>query len=53
MTAEMVAKLGKVDYRGERPCLPQDGMVQLVLAIDAPRRRLVKRIVNLLRKRTK
>ena len=53
MTAELVAKLGSMEYRGEKPCVPQDGMVQLVLAIEAPRRRLVERIVNLLRKRTK
>ncbi len=53
MTAELVAKLGKVDYRGERPCLPQAGMVELVLAIDAPRRRLIKRVLTLLRKRCK
>lgn len=51
MTAELVAKLGKVDYRGDRPCVPQDGMVRLALAIDSPRRRLVERVLNLLRKR--
>ncbi len=41
MTAELVAKLGAVDYCGERPCVPQEGMVQIVLALEAPRRRLV------------
>lgn len=53
MTAELVARLGAVDYRGERPCVPQDAMAELALAIDRPRRRLIGRVLRLIRKRYK
>lgn len=53
MTAELVAKLGAVDYRGERPCLPQHAMAELALAIDRPRQRLIGRVLELIRKRYK
>lgn len=53
MTAELVAKLGAVDYRGDRPCLPQHAMAQLALAIDSPRRRLMGRVLKLIRKHYK
>lgn len=51
MTAELVARLGAVDYRGDRPCVPQDGMAQLAIAIERPRRKLIYTIVNHLRKK--
>jgi len=51
MTAELVSKLGSVDYRGDRPCVPQDAMLKLLCALDAPRRRLVDRVVALLKDR--
>ena len=53
MTGELVAKLGAVDYRGDRPCLPQHAMAQLALAIDRPRQKLIGRVLELLRKRHK
>ena len=53
MTAELVAKLGAVDYRGERPCVPQDGMAELAVALDRPRQQLIGRVLELLRKRYK
>lgn len=53
MTAELVAKLGAVDYRGDRPCLPQHAMAKLALAIDSPRRRLMGRVLELISKSDK
>ena len=51
MTAEMVAKLGAMDYCGERPCLPQSAMAELAIAIDRPRQNLIGRVLEILRKR--
>ena len=51
MTAELVARLGAVDYRGDRPCVPQDGMAKLAIAIEHPRRKLIYTIINHLRKK--
>lgn len=51
MTAELVARCGAVEYRGERPCVPPCVMVQLAVALEAPRRRLVQRVLQLLKMR--
>jgi hypothetical protein len=52
MTAELVAKLGSVDYAGQKPCIPQCAMAQLAIALSRPRRRLIGRVLELLRKTT-
>ena len=51
MTAELVARLGAVDYRGDRPCVPQDAMAQLAIALERPRLKLIQTITNHLRKK--
>ena len=53
MTAELVRRLGAIDYRGERPCVPQDSMAELALAIDRPRQKLIGRVLELIRNRYK
>jgi hypothetical protein len=37
MTAELVVKLGSVETRGERPCVPPAGMVELLQAMRGQR----------------
>lgn len=53
MTAELVRRLGAIDYRGERPCVPQNCMAELAIALDRPRQKLIARILELIRKRHK
>jgi hypothetical protein len=49
MTAELVARLGAVDYRGDRPCVPQEVMVKVAVALEEPRRRLLELVVERLK----
>jgi hypothetical protein len=53
MTAELVRRLGAIDYRGERPCVESSVMAALAVAIDRPRRKLIARVIELIRKRYK
>lgn len=38
MTAELVAKLGVVEVRGERPCVPPAVLIALLQALHRPPR---------------
>jgi hypothetical protein len=53
MTAELVRRLGAIDYRGDRPCVPQSRMAELAIALDRPRQKLIARVLELIRKRYK
>jgi CMP-2-keto-3-deoxyoctulosonic acid synthetase len=49
MTSELVARVGLVDYRGDRPCVPQEVMVKVAVALEQPRRRLVEVVMERLK----
>jgi hypothetical protein len=53
MTPELVARLGAVDYHGDRPCVPREGMVKVAVALEEPRRRLVEVVMERLKEVTK
>lgn len=53
MTAELVRRLGAIDYRGERPCVEQSAMAELAVALDRPRHKLMARVLTLIRNRYK